>query len=439
MAASVCLGWLRQAHLRPGLRQNAVASLVAAAALGLGMCGAIVLALSAEALPFPLGYRYRDVPMLLLGSVVLCFPAIWWLANSLRWWALVGSGAWLGAVMMGLQFGFVQAIGFRPGIRWHEGFTAMAAFLWVVGITTALALAFSENARMGRRRTMWRLGSAVLLGLVIVAGHEVLMGGANLLAQVGSVFRREVPAPLLCLVLGVVVPLVYVIMLFDLRMLRSHQRRTKRREFRDRMATMSQLSTFGPGVGESMFGPQGPGMMETPRPAPAAPASPAPASATSSAEPAPAAPASATGTAAPVGTPVPAGAAAIAPALAPLVAQAQALAAHPVPLSATTPAATPPAPSPAPSAAVASVAPVAPLASQPAPGPVPTAVPALQAGTAGLVAAAQAAAQPAAASGTTGETTMPAAGLVASGRTEPSLAASSAASTPLGSTPAPQP
>ena len=243
LATSVCLGWIRQAQLNPRLRDNWLACLIAAAALGTGVCGSIVLALSAEAMPFPLGYRMRDVSLLWLGAVTGCFPVIAWLGSSARWYALIISGLWLGALAVGVQFGWINAIGFRPGLQWRDAFLVAAAVLMVLGMTAGLWLAFSDASRQGQRRVLWRVGSALLMGLTVIAAQEVLLSGINLLAQVGSVYRREVPAPLLCLVLGVVVPLVFAMMLIDLRMLRNHQRRTKMREVRNRRQEAGQTVT----------------------------------------------------------------------------------------------------------------------------------------------------------------------------------------------------
>ena len=92
LATAVCLGWIRQAQLNPRLRDNWLACLIASAALGTGICGSIVLALSAEALPFPLGYRMRDVPLVWLGAVIGCFPVVAWLGSGARWYSVIFSG-----------------------------------------------------------------------------------------------------------------------------------------------------------------------------------------------------------------------------------------------------------------------------------------------------------------------------------------------------------
>ena len=234
MTASICLGWLRQAQLTPTLRQNWLASIIGAAVLGTGFTTAVVLALAAEALPFPVGYRLRDAPLLWLGSMLAFWPALALLGCSVRWPAVLVGGLWIGAVTILLPAGWVFAAGFRPGITWRFDAVAVATVATGVGMCVALLMAFSESSRTDHRRTMARLGAALLMGMTVLAGQQMLMAGTNLPAQVGSVFRTEVPSSLLCLVLGVMVPLVWSLLMLDLRLRRQEQRRLERREKRSR-------------------------------------------------------------------------------------------------------------------------------------------------------------------------------------------------------------
>jgi NO-binding membrane sensor protein with MHYT domain len=232
MAVSASLGWVRQGMLRAGMHKRWVPAAIAAATLGTGICAAVVLALSAEALPFPIGYRLREVPLLWLTAIVGCFPVMALLCNNHRWYVSIAGGVLLAAVAAFVQVGWVNAVGFKPGINWRTDPIVFGAAMMALGVAVALWLAFSERGQKGERRQLWRLGAASLMGLTIMAGQEVLLANAGLLAQVGSVFRTEMPAPMLCLLLGVVVPLVLTMMLLDLRMRRSDQRRDKRRESR---------------------------------------------------------------------------------------------------------------------------------------------------------------------------------------------------------------
>lgn len=234
MTASICLGWLRQAQLQPTLRQNWKASLIGALVAGTGFTSAVVLALSAEGLPFPLGYRLRDAPLLWIGAVVAFWPALALLGCKIRWPAIVAGGALLGLVSTAMPAGWLFAAGFRPGIVWRYEFVAAAAVFMVILFCVALFVANSEDARTGHRRTLSRVGAALVMGIAPLAGQQLLLSGTNLVAQVGSVFRTEVPSSLLCLVLGVMVPLIWSLLMLDLRLRRQEQRRLQRREQRNR-------------------------------------------------------------------------------------------------------------------------------------------------------------------------------------------------------------
>ena len=234
MTGSICQGWLRQAQQTPSLRKNWLASVISAAVLGTGFTAAVVLALSAESLPFPVGFRLRDAPLLWLGSMVAFWPALAFLGCYFRWPAVLLGGLMLGLITVLLPVGWVYAAGFRPGIVWRFEAGAMAAGAAVVGMWVSLWLSFTESSRSAHRSTMARVGAALLMGLTVLAGQQMLMAGTNLPAQVGSVFRTEVPSSLLCLVLGVMVPLLWSLLMLDLRLRRQEQRRMERRERRAR-------------------------------------------------------------------------------------------------------------------------------------------------------------------------------------------------------------
>jgi NO-binding membrane sensor protein with MHYT domain len=310
MAVSASLGWVRQGMLRAGLHKRWLPAVIAAATLGTGICAAIVLALSAEALPFPIGYRLREVPLLWLAAMVGCFPAMALLCNNHKWYASIAGGLLIGGVAAYVQTGWVNAVGFKPGINFRQDAVMFGAGMMAVGVAIGLWLAFSERGQKGDKRQLWRLGAACLLGLTLMAGQEVLLGSAGLQAQVGSVFRTEMPAPMLCLLLGVVVPLVLTMMLLDLRMRRADQRRDKRREsrhtrrsrHRDSGPESTQFSTQSSDLDSTLassYPATRPARSAAPSPV-LAPA-PMPAPNATAAAPAPAAEASAAAPAGPVG------------------------------------------------------------------------------------------------------------------------------------------
>lgn len=235
-AAHVSLGWIREGQRQPNLKQGWRSLLQAAFSLGTGLSSCAVLALSSEALPFPLGYQLSRVMLLWGGSVLACVPTCYWLMRSQGVVAVLGSGALLATVTAGVQAAWVQAAGFRPGVLWRTEFVVAAVVLLLLGLTVAVGIANSTPALKGRRRQLWRFGGAAMLGLAVVVGQEVLLAGAGLLAQVGSLYKSHVPASVVCLAAGAVLPLLQSVMAIDLEL-----RRRARRRRRSKAAPSSRM------------------------------------------------------------------------------------------------------------------------------------------------------------------------------------------------------
>jgi diguanylate cyclase len=227
LSAYLFIGWVRRAQGAQGWREWAGPVLLAGTVLGLGITSAMVLAMSAEALPFPLGYRWIAVPALYLLPPLACVPAAWWLARRQNWIALLACGLMLAAVALAVQVGWIMAAGLRPGLRWNPTLVGAAAGMGVVGFVAASWLAYSDASGDGARKTLWRVGGAALMAITLVASQEVVVSAVGLLAQVGSVYQREAPATWLCLLAGAVVPIVMAVLALDL-MLRNNSSRKKR-------------------------------------------------------------------------------------------------------------------------------------------------------------------------------------------------------------------
>ena len=239
LAAYLFVGWLRRTQGQSAWHQVLGPVLLAAAALGVGMTSAMVLALSAEGLAFQLGYRWLAVPALVLAPAVACLPAAWWLSRKQNWLALVGSGLMLAAVAMAVQVGWILAAGLRPGIKWEFELLGAAATLATLGFVTALWLAYSDASSQGARKTLWRVGAAALMALTLIAGQELVVSSAGLQVQVGSIYLREAAAAWLSLVAGAVVPTLLAVLALDLSLRNRDSRRSRSR------------SSFGSSFGSS--------------------------------------------------------------------------------------------------------------------------------------------------------------------------------------------
>lgn len=229
LAAHVALGWLHEAQRRVGyFGPRGVALLVAAAALGSGLCAASVLALAGEALSFPLGYRAQQALLLWLAAIGGSALIGLVLLSSVRWWAVSLAGVGLGGLVLALHVGWVEAAGLRPGVTWAPVFVGVAGALLSVGCCTGLWLNWSDTGGPRMRRGSWRTGAAVLIGLSIITGLEVLNSGLPLPSQIGSVYLRQLPGNVLSLLGGVLLPLVLSVMAIDLKMRRRHRRHSRR-------------------------------------------------------------------------------------------------------------------------------------------------------------------------------------------------------------------
>lgn len=236
-AAHVSLGWIREIQRQPNLRQSWKGLLQAAFSMGTGLSSCAVLALSSEALPFPLGYQFSRVMLLWGGAILACLPTCCWLMRSQGLIAYLGSGALLAIVAAGVQAGWVLAAGFRPGVFWRTEFVVAAVVLLLLGLTAAVGVANSQPALKGRRRQLWRFAGAAMLGLAVVVGQQVLLAGAGLLAQVGSLYKSHVPAAIVCLAAGAVLPLLQSVMAIDLEL----RRRARRRRRSSKSASSSRM------------------------------------------------------------------------------------------------------------------------------------------------------------------------------------------------------
>ena len=223
LAAHLGQAWVRMTQRGPTLLRQWPALLLGSSALGAGMCSALVLCMQAEALSFPVGYKVMAALGLWAAAIVGCLFAVALTAFSTRSWVLFGSGTLLAGVVMGLEFGWVWAAGFRPGVLWRDELVGGAAVLQIIGLALANWLAFSQACQASERRPLWRLAASALVALTVMGGQTVMLLAAGVLGQRGSVYQNELPGTVLSLVFGVLVPLVLAAMSLDLWLRRSQR------------------------------------------------------------------------------------------------------------------------------------------------------------------------------------------------------------------------
>lgn len=192
-----------------GLRSQWMSVLVVAVVLGTGFCASMVLAIGAEGLSFPIGYAAGRAPLLWLAACAVCLPLVALLVaqpHALWLWLV---GATIGVLLVLLQVGWIEAVGFRPGVLWRRDLLIFAALLQMGALAAAWWLALSAFTAENERAHTW-YGTAVLVVVLAMAGaQELVVTASGMSAQIGSVFVRQVSGAWLCVLAGAVVPVVY--------------------------------------------------------------------------------------------------------------------------------------------------------------------------------------------------------------------------------------
>jgi NO-binding membrane sensor protein with MHYT domain len=234
-AAFVAHGWMRQVQRAPAPRRAWGGLLLAAVVLGTGLCASFVIELASQGLPFPIGYQATSAAVLLALGVLGCLIAFTLLAWHPGWPAYIVSGTIVAGTALGVQTGWVQAAGFRPGVEWNTAYLWAAGVIMVMGLVCAYALAHVQTALSSAGRMGWRIAANVVAALSLVAGQEMVVNGAHLGAQTGTVYAHQLSSPVLTLVSGAAVPLVLMVLGVDLFL----RREVKRHRSRDAGASLS--------------------------------------------------------------------------------------------------------------------------------------------------------------------------------------------------------
>jgi hypothetical protein len=177
------------------------------------------------------GYGSVAALVLWLGAIIACLPLVAALTFSERWWSVLLGALLLAGLGSGVQMGWIWAAGFRPGVLWNWPVVAAAAGGMSAGFLAALWMAVQGQGSSGQTpQRLTRMGSMALIGLSLLVGQQLVLAGADLASQKGSVYRNQVPNSVLSLTCGALVPLTLAIMALDLS-LRHSQRRSSRSGF----------------------------------------------------------------------------------------------------------------------------------------------------------------------------------------------------------------
>jgi NO-binding membrane sensor protein with MHYT domain len=230
LASHVALGWIQRAQRNPAINLSWPAILIAGATLGTGLCGSSVLMLGGEPLSYVIGFNIWSAVGLWLGAMLGCTLAAYLLSLGERWWFLLGGALVMAAVISLVQYGWINAVGFKPALRWQNEIISAAVVVVIVAVSIAVWVACADAQESSRRRSGWRMGAAVVLALGLVAGQEVMNMASGLLKAKASTFSTALPASILSLVCGVLLPMVLGLLAMDLYS-RNHRKRRRKSSF----------------------------------------------------------------------------------------------------------------------------------------------------------------------------------------------------------------
>lgn len=231
LAAHLLLGWLRQAQAVPGWRKLAKAA-VGAVSFGLAVNIGCTLTLQSESFAFPLGYGYWQAAALMLAGSLAVLPLALLPAYRPGLLSAILTGPLVGGAVVVLQAGWIEAVGFRPGVFWRPDLLLAAWGIASAGTAAGFALALPSVEQASLSVSSWRLGATALVALGYLAGASLVVSAAGLSTQVGSVYRHQVSGTVLSLVGGGLLPLVLVTMVVDLELRRIQRRRLRRQRHR---------------------------------------------------------------------------------------------------------------------------------------------------------------------------------------------------------------
>ena len=160
---------------------------------GTGLWSAQIVVVSAQALPFPLGYRAWEVLVSWLLAILVSMATFAWAGTRVVTPARVALGACtLGLGMVLVQMLALHSLGLRPGIDWHWTRLALAPATVALGSAVAFGLFFILRARSTRWAPASHVAAALTLGIATVVGQHLAIGAAGLERQTFSAHDHRV-------------------------------------------------------------------------------------------------------------------------------------------------------------------------------------------------------------------------------------------------------
>ena len=220
LAAHVASGYTRWTLRDPRPVMRWLFRAAAAVALGSGLWASMVLAISAEAQSYALGFSGLQLAAAWAGAVVAVAIALSPLALGPGPLVVTASGVLLAVAGLATQMLIVRSTGLQPGVTWRAEALSLAPVLAVTGCIAGFWLAFIGPGQRGRFRRRWRWLAAAMLAFAVVIAQDLVLLAAGIAVQNESLHHAALPAMTACLVAGFGVPLLMLLFEVELTMRR---------------------------------------------------------------------------------------------------------------------------------------------------------------------------------------------------------------------------
>lgn len=202
-------------------------------AMGAALWASAVIALSAQGLPYVLGFHpvwlaaSLGLPIVMTAIVTYVVVAVPRLLMHLL------AGLWFCACALGTELLVVQSVSPTPSVEWRREPLAFGALMVAIAFVIALRMVImqrrgSETDTRGRR-----FSAALLLAAALAAHLELASVSSGLGRKFAALHSKQLPEMAVALAAGGVVPLMLMLMLVDQRMQARVRASSRKRQARE--------------------------------------------------------------------------------------------------------------------------------------------------------------------------------------------------------------
>lgn len=228
--------------------------LLGSASLTAGWWSALVIDISAQGLPFEVGYQPLKIFGALLAVYLVMLMIVAWLTYRPAWPSQLAAAVAATLLAVILQVSVLWSIGAEPGLFWKAEPLIFAALLILIGLSVGGRMVVGARRGSKGDRAGRRLMAALVLGACTVAAQELVLVASGIDRQVVSAHAKFLPEVAITLIAGAVIPIGLVLMLVDQRS-QQRARAAERRRKQRRHSSGSGDSVFDDsvlvGMGES--------------------------------------------------------------------------------------------------------------------------------------------------------------------------------------------